>query len=246
MLDNRKMAFIDQGNIDFEKEHRGTRAFEIHGGIVLMVLGDTELHGSHDIQVKSKSEKNTRGGFMADVLSLPIGLEVERDQDFSQYDKYKERADVSKLKSLLNIGDQPELFLEASTYLKKYIAGALVDGHVKSELSDLVRAIQTHRHIFIKIPEALISAEQESSYNLFLRRLVQYQLATVVKAFRSCGSRNGGLAYDNSLEPLMDFAEVYNISYDTSSDLDFFLFDYDLSKEEHELQQKDKEVLLIK
>jgi hypothetical protein len=109
-----------------------------------------------------------------------------------------------------------------------------------------VRAIQTHRHIFIKIPEALISAEQESSYNLFLRRLVQYQLATVVKAFRSCGSRNGGLAYDNSLEPLMDFAEVYNISYDTSSDLDFFLFDYDLSKEEHELQQKDKEVLLIK
>jgi len=236
MLDGRKIAFINDFGIDFEKEHRGKRAFEMHGGIVLMVLGDTELYGSHNVATKSRSEDNTRGAFMADILSLPIGLEVEREIEVSNYDRYKRIADTNHLINALDIGGDQLLIDEAKKYLDDYLKGVALEGvgHIASSCSELVRAIQTNRHIFIKIPEALIAPEKSNTRNLFLRKLVQFQLANIVRAFKLNEMRNGGLAYDEALEPLMGFVDVYNINVDMPSEMGAVFRDYDLTEEEYE------------
>ncbi len=237
MLDGRKIAFINDFGIDFENEHRGKRAFEMHGGIVLMVLGDTELHGSHNIALKSRSENRTRGGFMAEILSLPLGLEVERVKDFDDYSSYMRDADLYRIMSLLNVGSEtPTSSSDAQTYLNKYIKGVGAErvGHCTSESSDLVRAIQTNRHIFIKIPEALIQESDDVAGNTFLRKLVKYQLANIVRAFSLNQNRKGGLVYDAALAPLMDFADIHKLNIDVPAKLDVLFSDYDLTEEEYE------------
>lgn len=244
MLDGRKIAFINDFGIDFEKEHRGERAFEMHGGIILMVLGDTELHGSHNIALKSRSESRTRGGFMAEILALPLGLEVERVKDFDDYNKYMRDADVYSIMSLLDVGSEtPTSSHDAQMYLNEYIKGVKAErvGHCTSELSDLVRAIQTNRHIFIKIPEALISEDKEVAGRSFMRKLVKYQLANIVRAFSLNQDRKGGLVYDEALVPLMDFADVHKLNIEMPAKMDVLFSDYDLTEEEYEAQCEEDE-----
>lgn len=239
MLDGRKIAFINDFGIDFEKGYRGKRAFEMHGGIVLMVLGDDELHGSHNIELKSRSEDRTRGGFMADILSLPLGLEVERVKDLEDYDKYMRDADVNRIISLLSLdGSSATHSDEAQSYLNKYIKGVQSErmGHHTSELSDLVRAIQTNRHIFIKIPEVLISEDKEVAGRSFMRKLVKYQLSNIVRSFSLNQNRKGGLVYDIPLTPLMDFADVHKLNIEMPAEMDVLFSDYDLTEEEYEAQ----------
>lgn len=239
MLEGRKVAFINDYGIDLENEGRGHRAFDIHGGIVLMVVGDAEIHGSHNISLSNMSEDPSRGAFIADVLSLPLGLEVERMPDLSKYTKLDGEADKQRLLTLLKVRRWSDMCYEVGLYPNHYIEGVYRSGepHKVSTATDLVRAIQTSRHTFIKIPESLISPEQENAHMAFLRRLVQYQLANVAKLLNS--ARNGGLAYDKALAPLMDFIELYELENKMPRGHDIFFEQYDLSEEEYQKRQAD-------
>lgn len=244
MLEGRNIAFISDYGIALDMESRAERAFDIHGGIVLMVMGDAEIYGSHNISLSNTSETPDRGAFIADILSLPLGLEVERLDDVNAYTHYQREVDKQRLREMLNISKRKALLHhELCRYPTAYAKGALAnfrgagDCHKPSTAADLVRAVQTSRHTYIKIPASLIDPEQQSAHMSFLRRLVQYQLANLAKIFYS-GQRNnsrcGGLAYDKALAPLMDFIERYDLEMNMPKGHEIFYSRYDMTDEEYE------------